>query len=54
MLEESKKIDPHQEYKRLINNNFPKLKGIRSNIIENLLLIKVKQKKTKMVHALIM
>jgi len=37
MLEEAKKIEPHQNYNILINNKFPKLKANELNSIDNIL-----------------
>ena len=47
MFEESKKIDPQQKYKSLINNMVPKLKFDDLNSTEKILFIKDKTEENK-------
>ena len=47
MFEETKKIEPQQKYKRLINNMVPKLKSNDPNSTENHLFIKGKTEENK-------
>ena len=47
MFEESKKIDPQQKYKSLINNMVPKLKSDDLNSTEKILFIKDKTEENK-------
>ena len=47
MVEESKKIEPHQNYNIWINNKFPKLKANELNNIDNILIVKDKTKENK-------